>query len=1519
MRNDPPQGRPLPLPPSQIPVSQARLRRRQQHSQTETRRANSRGQIRSHTNISQYRPDYVWNRGGRVKELRVRNLARKYLYLWIRNVFGRVLPSRARAHYHEALVGRSFALWHVYWWELRQEWRLTVRAECHYRYMMWLKVFGAWKDFIILRTVKNAKIERATELYSRRLSSKVLQGWKTYLRERRRKKALCRRAGSFHASKMIRHVWLTWKESLEQKHVLMSMNDAALQFWAFRIQAQHWQVWCSALKQRQAEQRHLAWAAQYRGRVLEGHCLRAWLMYWRSRRSKKQYRDYSCRVHAASLKLRVFAHWYHQWRVRRAVAQHQEHMTQLAVRFQTRRFFCRWHTLWQDRLEEREEEQQYLQTVKARSHYRQALLTKLLQQMLLYKQWRDRRKAQYVKADTHYYLHMAPYCLFRMKVFVQMRKTHRHNKEKAEEFRRESVLTAALSTWSQAYTHSKDVRLMARMAILHREHVMVHSFFHRWRAALTVAVQQKESEAEADEHYRSTLCRSHILAWRDYVRELRKGAEDEVTCRRHHYLAVLKRSVSAWRQYVSHQRRKHTLQTRAQRHLCHKVYRRSMVAWKTYVNTSKAVSAAANLKYHAKCQQALRWAFESWRENSQREKEDRRYDQAAAVHFNRQLLTKVLQTWRRYAAVHAYKNAFTNSVCLQVLQTWRRYAAVHAYKKSQTQGLVEETREQLRLCTLRIYLECWQKAKDRALVQRLKEERATIHCQHNLLTGVIRKWQLFHSHAIRKQLLRRQSESFQSVMLTARYYLLWKKRLAEWTEERERSGLALWHWSLVLQRKVLQAWFLHKEVSQLKMQRTARAMERRRARLVKQGASQWIKVAAALTESRMNRATQQQLESASSTLLRARRCAVHWKLWAAKRALTRLHLSSQPPSSLTAQPLPATIQWVEDLGRRARPKPRHPAFLMESLQRAGLLADAAQCVDPYTQSFTTTDTEDDHEGQQHPDGGRYGMDRVKPSAANAQNILSCEVKTGSSSTLTGDHFVRPLRFSNSADTDSTVHVATTASSASPQYVTPTSQRSQPPGNPLLQSSPISIHGLIEEALQAGLVNDSDKVSGEEGFRSSDGEILGGNLTHPTSNDTPPVSSAQLTGVPSQNPQLILMKPEDFMKKRDGTDFPPEVQRIHDPSHYRETAAKPAPCIPRSPRKSGGGGSARDREGEKLQGILLVKGADSDTDVSPLNTARSRGTVTFASPKTPSPTEELRSIRDRLLHFKEQKKKLRHVERQQKQLSTWLQQQSDPSDPDASQVTEELNSTDMEGKRLLTVIFIVAAFSLAVAEKCIKISECVCKTQSGKVVDLNPLSESSHSPRFTAKKPGGPTFYFNPCKRLKQAGCNKALGADIAVCQEVPGTPSYYDAGDFASQTFSGDPSIQNLSLVYSSKDSSGIIRTSYVALICSEVERLEFENESPERTYHFKLYQNIVCVKSGASGLGTGYILFILFFVFIIVYWVGGILYMKFVRRAEGLEIIPNYEFWKELPLLIQDGVLFTLRGCKGESTYEKI
>ena len=174
--------------------------------------------------------------------------------------------------------------------------------------------------------------------------------------------------------------------------------------------------------------------------------------------------------------------------------------------------------------------------------------------------------------------------------------------------------------------------------------------------------------------------------------------------------------------------------------------------------------------------------------------------------------------------------------------------------------------------------------------------------------------------------------------------------------------------------------------------------------------------------------------------------------------------------------------------------------------------------------------------------------------------------------------------------------------------------------------------------------------------------------------SPPAGShSQQTGTE----KIVLLKPEDFMKKtvRELSEQKGEVLTSTTVSGIVESRK---PNLKRTPRHYAGEDDQvwglppvsdfriveprRDsRDGQGIMrhtsghtpremwsprraappGILHNKVSDSDADVSPLNTARSRGTVTFASPKSPSPEEEIINIRDRLKHFSQQKNKLRY--------------------------------------------------------------------------------------------------------------------------------------------------------------------------------------------------------------------------------------------------------------------------------------
>jgi hypothetical protein len=73
------------------------------------------------------------------------------------------------------------------------------------------------------------------------------------------------------------------------------------------------------------------------------------------------------------------------------------------------------------------------------------------------------------------------------------------------------------------------------------------------------------------------------------------------------------------------------------------------------------------------------------------------------------------------------------------------------------------------------------------------------------------------------------------------------------------------------------------------------------------------------------------------------------------------------------------------------------------------------------------------------------------------------------------------------------------------------------------------------------------------------------------------------------------------------------------------------------------------------------------------------------------------------------------------------------------------------------------------------------------------------------------------------------------------------------------------------------------------------------------------------DGLSTGSVLVILFFVFTTLYFVGGAIALKLLRGAEGKEMIPNYDFWADLPHLVSDGFTFVITGCQTTPSYDRI
>jgi hypothetical protein len=107
-----------------------------------------------------------------------------------------------------------------------------------------------------------------------------------------------------------------------------------------------------------------------------------------------------------------------------------------------------------------------------------------------------------------------------------------------------------------------------------------------------------------------------------------------------------------------------------------------------------------------------------------------------------------------------------------------------------------------------------------------------------------------------------------------------------------------------------------------------------------------------------------------------------------------------------------------------------------------------------------------------------------------------------------------------------------------------------------------------------------------------------------------------------------------------------------------------------------------------------------------------------------------------------------------------------------------------------------------------------------------------------------------------------------------------------------------------------------------------YDKEDPTLTYDFNVIGSSVAPATGGGGGRSsggggnvagpiGIVLIFLALGGLVAYFVVGGIFMYTKRGARGVEVIPNYAFWKDFPFLLKDGFLFTISPCYKRDKYQ--
>lgn len=263
----------------------------------------------------------------------------------------------------------------------------------------------------------------------------------------------------------------------------------------------------------------------------------------------------------------------------------------------------------------------------------------------------------------------------------------------------------------------------------------------------------------------------------------------------------------------------------------------------------------------------------------------------------------------------------------------------------------------------------------------------------------------------------------------------------------------------------------------------------------------------------------------------------------------------------------------------------------------------------------------------------------------------------------------------------------------------------------------------------------------------------------------------------------------------------------------------------------------------------------------------------------------------------------------------------------------------------TLITLLLAQTLLVATSIYSNNEndepCVYHAKDG-VINLTSIV-AIHKDSFQANFAGNGTtkkIYYNPCYDFYVTDVPPC--DNKAVCVVTKNGTGTIDGSSFGtSESLKYEENVSSISLNYTTKDGKN---KTFVTLLCQQdlkTPNLTVTNFKEQNELYMTLATECACPnkciyspptpmptliptstskpKPSDHGLSAGSILLIIFFVGAFVYLFGGILFSSVMKGASGFESIPHYEFWLDLPLLIRDGVVFTMNGCKVQVGYDRI
>ncbi|XP_021112889.1 protein SFI1 homolog isoform X3 [Heterocephalus glaber] len=857
---------------------------------------------------------HTGTRRGRLRELHIRCMARKFLYLWIRMTFGRIFPSKARFYYEQKILQKVFEGWKEEWWVSHREWKLCVRADYHYRYYLYNLVFQSWKACMRWQQEMRSKYMKAKDHDAKQKMRQAWKAWLIYVAVRRTKLQMHTTALEFSQQSILWMWWSKWRQQLGQAHMNHAFCGTALKHRAFSLKLQAWSQWKEQLLLSQRERWKVVLAVQHHQWWQKRKSLRAWLEYLNMHRVKKQQNEMAEQLHRVTVLQIHFCDWRWAWEQRQSLYAHQALVEELARKMALRRAFLHWrryvslcteeiaqrevgerhqqHSLlnfcfralkdnvtqvhlkqirknlahrqhdmmllhrfwniWQSRIEQRAEKEQLPSLNIAWAHYRITVLCKCIKLWLHYTQKRRYKQLLQARADGHFQQRTLPAALHTWSRLWRWHQQESVLSARAACFHREVIEKQVFAVWWQKMFQHRENHLAERIAILQAERHLLRRFWLTWHQRVAARQQEREWEAVACAQHRERRLRNAFCIWKESAQQLRTERISRVQAAQFHSGQLLRWAWSRWRERLALQAAEQQKLMQADLHSQRAMLRRALQKWLAYQGWVWSILQEVTVRESQHNRQLIRWALHRWRKNTMAHADEARRSSQARAHYRRTVCSKVLVQWREVASVQIY------------YRQWEACA-------------LREAQKVLERGCLCIWFRCWQDRSQRAAQQKAQLEGAARHHHQHLLREAVAQWKAYHLECVRKKILQRQGSQLLAQRLSQACFHQWRRQLVVKRQEQQSTARALWFWAFSLQAKAWAAWLGFALDRRRKKVRLEQAVQAYHQQLLQEGATRLLRFTASLKAFRQQLQAQQQVQAAQSLHRAVCHCAELWK------------------------------------------------------------------------------------------------------------------------------------------------------------------------------------------------------------------------------------------------------------------------------------------------------------------------------------------------------------------------------------------------------------------------------------------------------------------------------------------------------------------------------------------------------------------------------------------------------------------------------------------------------------------